>query len=85
MIPFTPDLLDEFLKDYKAPEDMSGNDGLLQQLSKALVERAMQAEMTQYLGYPKRPRGEELRQLPRAALSLRPSRQARAAAGRSPD
>ena len=40
MMPFTPELLDEVLKDYKAPEDMFGNHGLLQQLSKALIERA---------------------------------------------
>ncbi len=31
-MPITPELLDELLKDYKSPEDMFGNDGLLQQL-----------------------------------------------------
>jgi len=32
MMPFTPELLDELLKDYKSPDDMKGFDGLLQQL-----------------------------------------------------
>ncbi len=31
-MPITPELLDELLKDYKSPEDMFGDDGLLQQL-----------------------------------------------------
>ena len=53
MMPITPELLDELLKDYKSPDDMFGNDGLLQQLSKALVERALQGEMTHHLGYEK--------------------------------
>jgi putative transposase len=52
-MPITPELLDELLKDYKSPDDMFGNDGLLQQLSKALVERALQGEMTHHLGYEK--------------------------------
>jgi transposase-like protein len=53
MMPITPDLLDELLKDYKSPEDMFGDDGLLQQLTKAVVERALQGEMTHHLGYEK--------------------------------
>lgn len=52
-MPITPELLDELLKDYKSPDDMFGNDGLLQQLSKALLERALQGEMTHHLGYGK--------------------------------
>ncbi len=50
-MPITPELLDELLKDYKSPADMFGNDGLLQQLTKAVVERALQGEMTHHLGY----------------------------------
>jgi putative transposase len=46
-------LLDELLKDYKKPEDLTGEKGLLKQLTKRLVERAMSAEMTQHLGYEK--------------------------------
>ncbi len=51
-MPITPAVLDELLKEYKTPEDMLGNDGLLQQLTKALVERALEGEMTHHLGYP---------------------------------
>ena len=35
---------------YKKPEDIVGENGLLKQLTKALLERAMQAEMTDHLG-----------------------------------
>lgn len=52
-MPITPELLDELLKDYKSPEDMFGDDGLLQQLTKAVVERALRGEMTHHLGYEK--------------------------------
>ena len=52
-MPITPELLDEPLKDYKSPDDMFGDDGLLQQLTKAVVERALQGEMTHHLGYEK--------------------------------
>lgn len=45
-MPFTPDLLDQLLKDYKTPDDLLGHDGLLQQLTKALVERALEGELT---------------------------------------
>jgi transposase-like protein len=46
-------LLDELLKDYKKPEDLTGEKGLLKQLTKRLIERAMSAEMTEHLGYEK--------------------------------
>ena len=52
-MPITPELLDQLLKDYKSPEDMFGDDGLLQQLTKAVVERALQGELTHHLGYEK--------------------------------
>ena len=52
-MPITPELLDQLLKDYKSPEGMFGDDGLLQQLTKAVVERALQGEMTHHLGYEK--------------------------------
>jgi putative transposase len=44
-------LVDELLKDYKSPEQIIGENGLLKQLTKSLLERAMQAEMTNHLGY----------------------------------
>ncbi len=40
------ELLDALMKDYKNPEDLIGKTGLLKQLTKQLLERAMQAEMT---------------------------------------
>src|SRR5271170_1533889 len=46
-------LIDKLLSDYKKPEDIIGEHGLLKQLTKALLERAMQAEMTAHLGYTK--------------------------------
>ena len=46
-------LIDKLLADYKKPEDIIGEDGLLKQLTKAPLERAMQAEMTEHLGYEK--------------------------------
>ncbi len=51
MPPVRPELLDELLKDYQKPDDLLGQDGLLQQLTKALVERALDGELTHYLGY----------------------------------
>ena len=53
MPPTRPELLDELLKDYKKPDDLLGQDGLLQQLTKALVERAPDRELTHHLGYEK--------------------------------
>lgn len=47
------DLIDQLLSDYKKPEDLIGENGLLKQLTKALIERALQAEMTEHLGHDK--------------------------------
>jgi len=47
------DLIDKLLKDYQRPEDLIGENGLLKQLTKALVERALNAELTHHLGYEK--------------------------------
>jgi len=47
------DLIDSLLADYKKPEDLIGENGLLKQLTKALVERALQAEITEHLGHDK--------------------------------
>lgn len=41
-MPITPEVLDQILKDYEKPEDLLGDNGLLQQLAKALVERALE-------------------------------------------
>jgi putative transposase len=47
------EILDKLLADYQGPEDLIGEQGLLKQLTKALVERAMQAELSHHLGYKK--------------------------------
>src|SRR5271155_4814387 len=46
-------VLDELIEDYKKPEDLIGETGLLKQLTKALMERALSAELTHHLGYEK--------------------------------
>ena len=47
------EVLEEILKEYKNPEDLFGKDGLLKELTKRLVEKAMEAELTHHLGYEK--------------------------------
>jgi putative transposase len=47
------ELIDSLLADYKKPEDLIGENGLLKQLTKRLVERALEAEMAQHLGHGK--------------------------------
>jgi putative transposase len=46
-------LADSLLANYKKPEDLIGENGLLKQLTKMLVERALEAEMTEHLGHGK--------------------------------
>lgn len=50
------EILDELIRDYKNPEDLIGEQGLLKQLTKALLERAMEAELTHELGYERNDR-----------------------------
>lgn len=45
------ELIEELLKHYEKPEDLIGPDGLLRDLTAALVNRAMEAELSQHLGY----------------------------------
>jgi putative transposase len=47
------DLIDRLLSDYKSPEDLIGENGLLKQLTKAVIERVLQSEMTAHLGHDK--------------------------------
>lgn len=47
------ELLDELLKGVKNPNDLFGKEGLLKQLTKSLVERALEGELTDHLGYQK--------------------------------
>jgi putative transposase len=49
-----PKLIDKLLAEHgHRPQDIAGENGLLKQLTKALLERAMQAELTDHLGYEK--------------------------------
>jgi len=48
--PVSDELIDQWLKEGRKPEDV--ND-LLKQITKAVLERAMQAEMAEHLGYEK--------------------------------
>src|SRR5665213_2328795 len=48
-----PELLDELLRGVKTQEDLAGPDGLLKQITKALVERMLAGELTHHLGYEK--------------------------------
>jgi len=44
-------LIDELLEDVSDPKDILGKNGLLKQLTKRLVERTLEAELTNHLGY----------------------------------
>jgi putative transposase len=48
-----PKLIDQLLASHKKPEDIIGEKGLLKQLTKAILERALAAELTEHLGYEK--------------------------------
>jgi len=45
------DLIDSLMANYKKPEDLLGEKGILKQLTKAVVERALEAEMEHHLGH----------------------------------
>ncbi len=44
-------LIDQLLAGYQQLEDLLGENGRLKQLTKALLERALEAEMTTHLGH----------------------------------
>jgi putative transposase len=47
------EIVDRLLENYEKPEDLIGENGVLRQLTKALMERALEAEMATHLGYQK--------------------------------
>lgn len=47
------DLIDSLMSGYQKPEDLIGEHGLLKQITKAVIERALQAEMAAHLGHAK--------------------------------
>jgi putative transposase len=46
-------IIEELMKGYQKPEDLTGPGGIMEQLTKRLYERVLGAEMTHYLGYEK--------------------------------
>jgi len=46
------ELIDQLLGEYEGPEQLTGPDGLINQLRKRLIERAAGAELAEHLGYP---------------------------------
>lgn len=46
------ELIDQLLGEYEGPEQLTGPDGLINQLRRRLIERAAGAELEQHLGYP---------------------------------
>ena len=47
------ELISSLMANYRKPEDLIGENGLLKQLTKILVEKALEAEMAEHLGYGK--------------------------------
>lgn len=45
------ELIDSLLANYKKPEDLIGEHGILKQLTKRLVERALEVELSEHLGH----------------------------------
>jgi putative transposase len=59
-MPIQKEILDELLKDYKTPPDLFGEAGILKQLTTALIERALEAELSTHLGYEKHERNPQV-------------------------
>ncbi len=47
------ELIEQLMQNYEKPEDILGENGLLKELTKALLEKALEGEMTNHLGYEK--------------------------------
>ncbi len=47
------DLIEQLMENYEKPEDILGENGLIKELTKALLEKALEGEMTNHLGYSK--------------------------------
>ena len=50
---FKPELLDELLGETKTAQELLGSSGLIKELSKALLERMLEGELSHHLGYEK--------------------------------
>src|SRR5215510_11521686 len=67
-------LLDALLKDYTDPQDILGEHGLLKQLTKRVVERVLEAELTAHLAMPRMGATALRRRMPVTARARRPCR-----------
>jgi putative transposase len=54
------ELIDELLQEYPNPQDILAQDGLLKQLTKAVIERCLETELDTHLGYPKHGRKDKV-------------------------
>ena len=64
-------LLDELLSECKGPEEILGANGLVQQLTKRAIERALAGELTTHLGYSAHERADEPRENTRNGSSAK--------------
>jgi len=64
------ELIDQLLGEYEGPEQLTGPDGLINQLRKRLIERAAGAELAEHLGYP--PGGEPAESQPNRRNGVSP-------------
>jgi putative transposase len=48
-----PSIIEELMKGYEQPSDLTGPGGIMEELHKRLYERVLGAELTHYLGYAK--------------------------------
>src|ERR1700730_17635072 len=46
-------IIEELMKGYQRPSDLTGPGGIMEELHKRLYERVLGAELTHYLGYEK--------------------------------
>lgn len=69
-----PNVIDELLKQYKTPEEILGKDGLLKQLTKAVLERALDAELGHHLNSERQEASEAADGLPTASRNVRNGR-----------
>jgi len=58
------------MKNYQKPEDMLGEHGILVQLKKRLIEKALNGEMSHHLGYEKNSPEGNLQETP-AMVNIR--------------
>ncbi|SRR5579871_1382719 len=50
---FDKNMIDQLIQNYEKPEDLFGKNGIFTQLKKAILERVLDGELTDHLGYEK--------------------------------